>query len=63
VFEAVDKHALKPLPAERYQTSEWKKTRVNIDYHVEFDRHWYSVPYELTQKQVERPKPQTFSKR
>ena len=26
---------------------------MNIDYHVEFDRHWYSVPYELTQQQVE----------
>jgi len=53
VFETVEKPALKPLPAERYQTSEWKKTRVNIDHHVEFDRHWYSVPYELTQQQVE----------
>lgn len=53
LFEALDRPALKPLPAERYQCGEWKTVRVNVDYHVEFDRHWYSVPYQLTQQQVE----------
>jgi transposase len=53
LFETLDRPALKPLPAERYQCGEWKTVRVNIDYHVEFDRHWYSVPYQLTQQQVE----------
>ena len=53
LFETLDRPALKPLPAERYQYGEWKTVRVNIDYHVEFDRHWYSVPYQLTQRQVE----------
>jgi len=38
---------------ERYQYGEWKTARVNIDYHVEFDRHWYSVPYQLTHQEVE----------
>ncbi len=53
LFETLDRPALNPLPAERYQYGEWKTVRVNIDYHVEFDRHWYSVPYQLTQRQVE----------
>lgn len=53
LFETLDRPALKPLPVERYQHGEWKTVRVNIDYHVEFDLHWYSVPYQLTQQQVE----------
>ena len=31
----------------------WRTARVNIDYHVEFERHYYSVPYQLTGKTVE----------
>ncbi len=53
LYETLDRPALKPLPAERYQYGEWKTARVNIDYHVELDRHWYSVPYALTQQEVE----------
>ena len=53
LYETLDRPALKPLPAERYQYGEWKTVRVNIDYHVEFDLHWYSVPYQLTQQEVE----------
>jgi transposase len=53
LFETIDRPALKPLPAERYQYGEWKTARVNIDYHVESDCHWYSVPYLLTQQEVE----------
>jgi transposase len=53
LFETLDQPVLKPLPAERYQFGEWKSARVNIDYHVEVDRHWYSVPYQLTQQEVE----------
>ena len=43
MFEAVDKPALKPLPQQPYQYADWKKARVNIDYHIEVDRHYYSV--------------------
>jgi transposase len=53
LFAAIDRPALQPLPAERYQFSEWRTARVNIDYHVEVDRHYYSVPYQLTGEQVE----------
>ncbi|WNG48150.1 IS21 family transposase [Archangium minus] len=53
LFEELDRPALKPLPAERYELAWWKKARVNIDYHIELDEHLYSVPYQLVGKQVE----------
>ena len=53
LFEALDKPALRALPAERYQYGDWATARVNIDYHVVFEGHFYSVPYRLVQEQVE----------
>jgi len=53
VFEAVDRPALKPLPLSRYELSEWKLARVGIDYHLELDRHYYSVPYRYARAQVD----------
>ena len=53
LFESLDKPVLRALPAERYEYGDWETHRVNIDYHVEFDNHWYSVPYLLTQQEVE----------
>jgi transposase len=53
LFEALDRPALKPLPAYPYQYAEWKKARVNIDYHIEVHRHYYSVPHQLIQKQLD----------
>jgi Mu transposase, C-terminal domain len=53
LFEALDKPVLRTLPAQRYEYGDWETHRVNIDYHVEFDNHWYSVPYPLTQQEVE----------
>jgi transposase len=47
LFEDIDRPALRPLPATRYEFATWKKATVNIDYHVEVDRHYYSVPYQL----------------
>ena len=46
-FELLDAPALKPLPATRYAISRWKVVKVNIDYHVEFEGHYYSVPHRL----------------
>jgi len=53
LFEAIDKPALKPLPSRPYEYAEWKKARVNIDYHIEIYRHYYSVPYQLARQQVD----------
>lgn len=47
LYERLDRPALKPLPATRYEYAEWKQVKVNIDYHVEFDDHYYSTPYTL----------------
>ena len=53
LFEQIERPALRPLPAQRYVFAEWKKARVNIDYHVEIDRHYYSVPHALVGRQVD----------
>ena len=53
LFAELDRPALKPLPAERFELRGWTKARVNIDYHVEFERHYYSVPYRLNGEMVE----------
>jgi transposase len=53
VFEGVDKPAMTPLPVARWQYTEHKKARVNIDYHVELDGRLYSVPYQLVREQVD----------
>ena len=53
LFEQLDRPALRPLPAERYVFAQWKKARVNIDYHVEIERHYYSVPYALVGRQLD----------
>lgn len=52
-FETIDRPAMKPLPATRYEFAEWKKAIVNIDYHVECDERYYSVPHALVKQTVE----------
>src|SRR4051795_2561900 len=53
LFEELDRPALKPLPTEPYVLAEWRARRVGLDYHVEIDRHYYSVPYRHAREQVE----------
>jgi transposase len=53
LFENLDRLALKPLPEAPYEYAEWKKATVNIDYHIEVDGHYYSVPYQLVKESVE----------
>jgi hypothetical protein len=52
-FEALDRPALRPLPAQRMAIARFKRARVNIDYHVELDGHYYSVPHRLVRSEVE----------
>jgi transposase len=52
LFEELDQPALRPLPQTPYEYATWKTARVNIDYHVEFEKHFYSVPYELIHQEV-----------
>jgi transposase len=53
LFEQLDRPALQPLPAEPYEYAEWKRCRVNLDYHVEIGKHHYSVPHQLIRQEVE----------
>jgi transposase len=52
LFEDLERSALKPLPAEPYTFAEWKECRVGLDYHVEIDKHYYSVPHQLLREKV-----------
>ena len=53
LFETLERPSLKPLPLERYRYIDFKRPTVNIDYHVEVDGHFYSVPYQLNGKKLE----------
>lgn len=53
LFEQIDRPALRPLPERPFEFALWKKARVNIDYHVAFDKHFYSVPHPLIHEEVE----------
>jgi|TARA_R100000049_G_C1953862_1_gene104605 hypothetical protein len=52
-FETLDQPALRPLPKQSYEYVEIRRCRVNIDYHIEFDQHHYSVPHQYVGEQVE----------
>jgi transposase len=53
LFDFLDRPALKPLPSNPYQYAEWKKATVHIDYHIELDGHYYSVPHQLVKKKLD----------
>jgi transposase len=52
LFLELDKPALMPLPATQYEFAEWKKVKLNIDYHIEFDDHLYSAAYHNVGKEL-----------
>ena len=53
LFDTLDRPALNPLPSKPYQYAEWKKATVNVDYHIEVDRHYYSVPHQLIKNKID----------
>ena len=52
LFEEIERPALKALPAAPYVYAEWKQCKVSFDYHVEVERHYYSVPHTLLRESV-----------
>jgi transposase len=52
MFEDLDWPALKPLPAEPYAYAEWRVRRAGLDYHVEIEGHYYSVPYRFAKEEL-----------
>ena len=53
MYLEVDRPALRPLPTGRYQYADWYTPKVNIDYHVDVEKHYYSVPYTLLHKRLD----------
>jgi transposase len=53
LLEEIDRPHLKPLPAEPYVMAEWRIARAGLDYHVEVDQHYYSVPYRFARTELE----------
>ena len=53
LFERLDAPYLKALPERRFESAVWTKVTVNINYHVEVDKHFYSVPYQLVHQHIE----------
>lgn len=53
LFRTLDYPAMRPLPAQPYAFAEWKKVRVNVDYHIEVEERLYSAPYALIGKQLD----------
>jgi transposase len=53
LLEEIDRPALKALPASPYVFAEWRIRRVSIDYHIEVEAHYYSVPYRFVRAEVE----------
>jgi transposase len=47
LFEEIERAALRPLPLQPYEFACFRKAKVHLDYHVEVDRHYYSVPHQL----------------
>lgn len=53
LFDELERAALGPLPAQRFELAVWKKVTVNIDYHLEYDHRFYSVPYQLVRQRLD----------
>ena len=53
LLEEIDRPALKDLPESPYVFAEWRICRVSIDYHVEVEAHYYSVPHRFVRAEVE----------
>nr|WP_245435009.1 hypothetical protein [Methylocystis rosea] len=53
MLKEIDRPALKALPTEPYEFSEWRACRVVVDYHVDAGFHYYSVPYRFLRAEVD----------
>jgi len=53
IFEKLDFPNALPLPTKPYEYAEWYKARVNINYHIEVDGHYYSVPFQLIRERLD----------
>jgi transposase len=52
-FVRLEKSELLPLPATSFELANWSRAKVNIDYHVAVEKHFYSAPYQLIHQQLD----------
>ena len=52
-FERLDRPALRALPSQRYRYVDIRTVKVNIDYHVQYQQHHYSVPHQYVGEKLE----------
>ena len=52
-FDSIDRPALLPLPKQSYQYTDITTVKVNIDYHVQYEDHFYSIPHHLVGEAIE----------
>jgi transposase len=53
LFESLDRPMALPLPQRGYEYAEWYKAKVQLNYHIEVDHHYYSVPYQLLHERLD----------
>ena len=53
LLESLERPALSALPAVDYEYAEWRLARVGLDYHLEVENFFYSVPHALIRQQVD----------
>ena len=53
LFLEEEKPLLTPLPANRFELSEYRKATVQFNYHVAVDKMYYSVPYQYIKDKVD----------
>lgn len=53
LFEQIEQAKLIPLPSHNYEYQHVRQARVHVDYHIEYDKHYYSVPHMLVGSQIE----------
>ena len=52
-FESIDEPALLPLPKHAYEYTHIKTVKVNVDYHIQYEDHLYSVPHQLVGEKLQ----------
>jgi len=52
-FTDEEKEFLQPLPRNRYELAEWKKLTCGFNYHISFDKNFYSIPYEYIKQEMD----------
>ncbi len=52
LFERLEKPALRTLPTDAFEHAAWKKAKLNVDYHIAYDNHFYSAPHSLIHEEI-----------